>query len=400
MGFLDRLFRRRGGLTEARRAELRGDLPRAIELLAEKGKDEEMARVMILRGDAEPDPKKRLQHYTQAAQAAPATSKVNRQARVKRVSLIVALARDAAVSAATREELLAAARELEDLGEAERAAEAYALVHDTEGEARALAQAGQVERLETLLTAEQARTQGERQRAQAYGEIESLVLTGRRREALAFAEQLALEAPLDPSARERIQTLAARRVVGPSCRLLLSDRPLHLVIDDELVVGRTEGSLVIASAALSRKHLAIARALGGSSGFFVRDLGSRNGTRLRGMRVAGSLPVGEGLSLLLGGEVRVDVAPSAWLADAIDVDVGGERYVASLGPARLGVGSWRLERAADGWIELVSDGHPPAFRGDMAMPARTTLLVGDRISQARGGPAALQVLGGADTGPP
>jgi hypothetical protein len=390
MGLIDRLLRRRGALSEARKAELRGDLPRAIELWAEAGQRDEVARIMILRGDAEPDPRHRLQHYTQAVATAPKASRIEKQARVKRAALTIALAGDGAVSSATRKDLLEAARELEDLGEADRAAEAYALVRDTEGEARALAQAGQVERLETLLDAEHSKTHVERQRSQAYAEIETFTATGRRREALAAAERLALDTPLDASARERVQALEARRVGGGFFRALLSGRPVNLLLDDELVVGRTEGALIVPSAALSRKHLAIARAGGG---FVVRDLGSRNGTLLRGMRVAGALPVGDGLSLLLGGEVKLQIGPSATLKDALDVEVGGDRYVASLGTARLGIGSWRLERAADGWVELVTDDSPPAFRDDMRMATRTTLLVGDRMSPSRGGQPAVEVVG-------
>src|SRR5580700_2473597 len=128
MGLFDRLLRRRGALSDARRAELRGDLPRAAELWAEAGRLDEVARIMLLRGDAEPDPRQRLQHYTQAVATAPARSRVAKQARVKRASLTIALAGDGTVSAAMRKDLLEAARDLEDLGEADRAAEAYSLV--------------------------------------------------------------------------------------------------------------------------------------------------------------------------------------------------------------------------------------------------------------------------------
>src|SRR5208282_6240430 len=98
MGLIDRLLRRKGALEGARRAELRGDLPGAIELWAEAGRPDEVARVMLLRGDAEPEPQKRLQHYTQAVASAPKGGKLQKQARVKRASLTIALASDAAVS--------------------------------------------------------------------------------------------------------------------------------------------------------------------------------------------------------------------------------------------------------------------------------------------------------------
>jgi hypothetical protein len=390
MSLLDRLFPSRGAVAEARKAELRGDLVRAIELWSEADDPGQVARVMLLRGDSETDARLRLQHYVQAATTAPDGSDIQRQARVKRASLRLALATDASVSATTRRELIEAAKEFEELGEADRAAEAYGLLKDTEGQARALVQGGQVEQLETLLATEQDKTDEERHRAKAHAEVETLLSTGRRREALAAAERLAMEGSGDASARERVQSLRSRRLGAGVCRLLISGRPLHLLMGEEVVLGRAEGSLLIRSVALSRRHLAIVR---GEGAFQVRDLETRNGTLLRGMRMVGPMPVGDGLELMLGGQVRVVLSPSSTPPDALDIQVGGERYLAPLGPLRLGVVGWRLERASDGWIELVTDEATPPYVNDLVMVSRTTLLVGDRIAPSRGGQAALEVLG-------
>jgi hypothetical protein len=381
MSLFDRLFPGRGTAAEAKRAESRGDLAHAIELCVEAREPEEAARLMILRGDSETDPRLRLQFYAQAATTATLGTPFQRQARAKRASLRLALATDAPVSATTRRDLLEAAKELEELGETDRAAEAYALLHDTEGQARALVQGGQVEELETLLASEQSKADEDRRRHQAHAEVETLILTGRRREALAQAELLGA------SARERIDLLRSRRVAGGICRLLVLAQPITLLLDDEVVIGRTEGSLVVRSAALSRKHLAIAKK-GGVA--VVRDLGSRNGTLLRGMRIAGALPVGEGLELQLGGEVDMKMSP---VLNGLEVRMGGERYLAPLGPFHLGIESWRVERASDGWVELVTEAGAPAYRADMALAARTTLLVGDRFAQARGGEVVLEIVG-------
>jgi hypothetical protein len=389
MRLFERLFPARGTAAEARKAELRGELVRAIELWSEADEPGQAARVMILRGDSETDARLRLQHYTQAAATAPEGSPVQREARTKRASLRLAFAGDAPVSATTRRELLEAAKELEELGEADRAAEAYALLKDTEGQARALVQGGHVEQLETLLTAEQSRTDEERRRSAAYAEVETLTSTGRRREALAAAERLAMGAASDASARERVSSLRARRVTG-LCRLLVSGRPLSVVMDEEVVIGRSEGALVVRSAALSRRHLSIARR---AHEFVVQDLGSRNGTLLRGMRIAGALPVGDGLELMLGGEVRLVVKPAQGQPDLLDIEVGGEQLLASFGNLHLGISEWRLERASDGWVELVTPEGAHPYAGDLSMASRTTLLVGDRIAVKRGGEAALEVLG-------
>jgi hypothetical protein len=49
--------------------------------------------------------------------------------------------------------------------------------------------------------------------------------------------------------------------------------------------------------------------------------------------------------------------------------------------------------AADGWIELVSDGGPAAIVDGGALVTRASLLVGDAIARARGGEPVLRVLG-------
>ncbi len=388
MGLFDRLF---VGSTsaQARKAELRGDLVEAIELWTRAGKPDCAARLMLLRGDSDPDPRSRLQQYMQAIATAPPASTVARDARKKRACFILAMAGEAAVSAATRQDLAVAAKELEELGEAERAAEAYALLRDIEGEARALAQAGEVDRLEGLLSAEERRERQERALSRTYAEIESLTKTGLRREALSAAEQLAREAPQESAAREAANALRAQRLTAGISRVLVSGRPMNLLLDKEVVIGRTEGSLVVPSAALSRRHLALERS---GDGAIVRDLGSRNGTLLRGARLAGPLPVGSGLSLLLGGEVKLEVSPSSELAGGWAVRVGGEDYIATFGAARLPFGGWTLDRAADGWVELIAEGGQPVFRGEMAMATRMTLMRGDRLSLTRGSPPSLEIL--------
>lgn len=396
MGFFNHLFGGRPSAARAQRAELRGDLARAVELWAYADRPDEVARLMILRGDAEPEPRQRLLHYAQAVLTAPAGSELARSARVKRASLTLLMAEGAPVSAVARRDLLEAAKDLEAAGEAEKAAEAYALVHDPEGEARALTQAGAVDELETLLTTQHDKEQAARRRHHALGEIETFIASGRRREALAAAERLALAVPLEPAASETAHTLRTRRIAGPVSRILRSGKPIHVVLGEEVVIGRSEGSLTVRSSALSRKHVAIARVDGR---VVLRDLASRNGTLLRGMKIADFVPVGDGVEVLLAGEVPLKVTPSAAFAGAVDIQVAGESYVAPLGDARLGIGEWRLECAADGWIELVTDDRPPAYLlcgrggGGLTLASRTTLLAGDAFATTRSGEPALEILG-------
>jgi hypothetical protein len=395
LGLFDRLFGR-DDVRAARRAELTGDLARAVVLWVDAGRPDEAARVMILRGDSEPDPRARLQHYTQAAATAPALHDTNRQARHKRALLTMTLAGDAAISTVARADVLEAAKDLEAIGDPAKAAEAYALAGDPEGEAHALAKAGDVDKLEDLLSSRQTKERGDRRRQDAHGEIDLLLTGGRRRDALRAAEAFSREQPEDALAQERARSIAGRRVTGPVARIQLKGRPLTLVLGDEVVIGRTEGSLTVPSNAISRKHLSIARHAAAASGpsgeFVVRDLGSRNGTQLRGMALAGQVNVGEGLELSLGREVPLKLTPSDVLPGALGLELHGDRYVAPLGVAKLAIGEWRLEVASDGWLELVTDDAPPALMDGMTLAARITLLVGDAITSERGGDPVLRVV--------
>ena len=148
------------------------------------------------------------------------------------------------------------------------------------------------------------------------------------------------------------------------------------------------GAIAVASAAVSRQHVAIARR---GDDVVVRDLGSRNGTLLRGLALVGEAVVADAIEVRLGKEVPLLVRPATELPGAVVLEVGGMRYIAPLGPARLGVGAWRLERADDGWVELLTGDDPPAFAGAIQLAQTVTLLSGDAIARERGGAPILRL---------
>src|SRR5262249_4230856 len=155
------------------------------------------------------------------------------EAKKKRAELLMAMADGAALSAVARKDLLAAAADLESIGEEELAAKGYAMCGDTEGEARGVAGPAAVGRLEDLLTAEQAKEREGRKRADAAAEIDLLAASGRRREALAAAEEQARARPDDLVARERAEGLKGRAAKGPLARLLVRGDALALVLGDD-----------------------------------------------------------------------------------------------------------------------------------------------------------------------
>ncbi len=385
----DRFFGKGRDAEKARKAELRGDFAKAIELFVEADRPGEAARVMLLRGDAEPDHRARLQHYTHAARIAPEGTEENKLSRKKRALLMLALSGDVTLSAVHRRDVDDAARELEAIGENDKAAEAYAQLGDSEGEARALAAAGDVDRLEFLLSSEQHKERGERKRRDRQAEVDLLLTSGRRREALELLDVLARENPDEQTIRERITGLRARLAKGPIVPIALNGARLSLTFVREIVIGRSEGTVLVPSNAVSRRHLAIVPE-GGQ--IVVRDLGSRNGTQLRGLPLRGALPVGDGLELTLGREVPVLLSPSRVLPGALDLEVAGQRVTTLFGRAPLGIGDWALVEAADGLVEL-SATFPTPFLADVAMGDGSTLFIGDTFTTTRGGSPALKVLG-------
>lgn len=389
MAFFDRLFGKGKYAAQARSAELRGDLGKAAELFGEAGQPEEAARVMILRADGETDPRNKLQFLAQAAQLAAAGSERNKEARLRRAELLLALAGDASVSAVARHEVIEAAKDLEAIGKSLEAAEAYARAGDKEGEARALQAAGDVERLEFLLSTEQYKERVSRAREDKTKDVDLMIECGRRREALAALDELLAATPDDVPLRERANALRARRVVAPIVSLDMLGERWTMVLGDEVVIGRTEGSIKVSSNAVSRQHLRILRE---GSELVVRDLESRNGTQLRGINLAGTLPVRDGLDLKLGKEVTLRIHPSKKLEGAVEIEVAGQRYVAPLGPATLPVEGLALAQGTDGWVELVAKGGARCYVGDVEWTDRATLLAGDSIATQRKGEPAVRVV--------
>jgi tetratricopeptide (TPR) repeat protein len=380
-------------LSQARAAELRGDLVQAAALFAVAGCPDEAARVTVLRGDHEPRPSARVALYAEAVSTASEASAVSAEARFKHASTVVAAASGAPLTEERRHDLFQAAVDLEALGQNERAAEAYARAGDIDRQARALEHAGSVEKLDELLDGEHSREVLARRRRNAREEFGVLVAGGARREATAFAI-----ASGDEALARYGQALYARRATGCSLHAVVHGRQATLLLGESVVVGRApedvrggppRGRIVVPSAALSRAHLAIARE-GGV--VVVRDLGSRFGTSRAGVPLNGDVPVAGGIELQLGGQVELRVGPAPDWNGAVAVDVGGRRYIASLGTCWLGVGRWRLEPGVDGWVELATDDQPAAFVASMQWPKRATLLTGDAIASERGRSPEVTVL--------
>jgi hypothetical protein len=393
-GLFDRWSGKKRKEAQARRAELAGDLEGAAQLFAQAERPDEAARVLLLLADAARDAERRVVLCAQAARVGAGTD-MGQQAARRKALLSFDLVRQAH-GAPMQAEIRRAADELAAVGEWERAVEAFRLIGDTAGEIRVLKEAGAIERLEERLReTSDAERQG-RDRAQLLARIRDLDAIAERREAMRYArEWLARQA--DEQIQLELDRILGRLLSGPTVTLAIEGQTICLVLGAELTIGRTRADILVNSNAVSRQHLRLHR--DGAGRALVEDLDTRNGTTIAGARVRGAMPVGEGVELELAAEVPCRIAPAAHdsgvLAgsDALRIEVAGERYLAPLGPLRIG--SWQLYDAQDGGERFVivrtpSGAEPPHISG-YRLSAQIELCVGDELSATRDGPVVLAV---------
>ncbi|EYF07356.1 FHA domain-containing protein [Chondromyces apiculatus] len=391
MGLFERFGWGRGdGRRKAEAKELAGDLAAAVDLYIDAELHDEAARVLLLRADAEQAPERRLAFCAAAARTATSPDMVKGALRRKALMTFDLLV-GRGVSA-MRSEVLAVAQELEHSGEPERAADAYAMAGDQESEARALAAAGAIEKLEERLRVSLTEARSVRERAEVLSRISDLDRVAERRTALAEAERW-LAAHVDERVADAARAIRARLLRGPIVDLEVQGTTRRYALGDEVTLGRGDATIVIASRAISRIHARLRR--GPEGAIEIEDLGTRNGTTIAGARLSGPLRIGGEVQVLLGGEVPCRLTPLQ--EGGCEVELAGTRVVAPL--QDLAVGPWRLRCERVGPLCLVVLTTPPGadrpYLQGYQLAAAVELGTGDAIASARGGEVVFRVPGGA-----
>lgn len=398
MGLFD-LFgasRRKRAVKAGRAKERGGDLAGAAELYLAAGCGDDAARVMLLRADAEASVERRLSLASAAADAA-TSEEVKRGAQARKASLSFDVLRRSGT--ALRSELARVARDLEQAGEHLSAAEAYEQAGDREGRERALTAAGAIELLEEHLFTSQSEERADRAVDLALRRIADLDRTAERRAALELAREVMSTHPNERAA-DLARGIRARLVRGPFVELEIDGASARVALGDEITIGRSEATIVVASRAVSRKHVRIRRGLAGPT---VEDLSTRNGTMLAGARIDGPIPIGRGISIDLGGEVpcKLGVVDAPNLGSErgplVSIEVAGEVCLASLGPLVASGFRLTLESAGDDELVVLRPGASGArpFLGGFELSPRIELCAGDALAAVRNGAPVLRVLGGS-----
>lgn len=393
MGLFDLFSRGKSEVKKraARAKELSGDLEAATLAYIAAELPDEAARVLLLRADAERSADRRMAFCAMALETA-TDPEVQKKARGRKALLGLDLLRGKGGAVLTSE-VLAVARDLEEAGELERAADAFAMAGDGDGEIRVLTAAGAIERLEERLRASEVAVKSDNERAGVLRSVADLDRTAERREALALCD-----AWLAKHHDEKIAAMAlairARLLHGPIVDLLVDGDRMRFALGEELTIGR-DGTIPVGARAVSRRHARIFR---GPAGPMVEDLGTRNGTTLAGARLTAPVPIGEGLQIKLGGEIPCTLTPvgaNAGHGPLVAVSVAGDRYFAALGPLAL-LGWHVVEGGAGGATFVVlrtPSGASPPFLGEYQLAREVELCAGDAMATARGARARLQAPG-------
>ncbi len=376
----------------ARAKELAGDLEGAVEAYIEADLPDDAARVLLVRADAERSAERRLAFCASAVTLA-ASPDLQKKARARKALLGFDLLKGKGGSLLTSE-VLDVAHELEEAGELERAADAYAMAGDGDGEVRALTAAGAIERLEDRLRATETVAKSENERTGVLRKIADLDRTAERREALAMCDAW-LAKHHDEKIAAAAMSMRARLLRGPVVDLVVDGERMRFALGDEITIGRGDATILLGARAVSRQHVRLYR---GPAGPMVEDLGTRNGTTLAGARLAAPVAIGDGVTIKLGAEIPCTLAPVA-ATDAhgalIAISIAGEKTFASLGVLTL-LG-WQIAERHDGATTFVAlrtpAGASPPILGEYQLAREVELCTGDALAQARGARIRLQAPG-------
>jgi hypothetical protein len=190
-----------------------------------------------------------------------------------------------------------------ELGELKPAAELFERAGDEARAAEAYGALGDLENMERCLLSEETRRTRHQAIVDGIRRAEVLAAIGERWAAVQAAAALPQDAPEAFAVRARMRELERRLCRGRAVALRVPDGRVVRICAAPVVLGRDPAvDLPVRDPTVSRRHARIAH---GPDGFVVADAGSRAGTRIGGVPLAGPLPLGGEGELGLGEHCRL-----------------------------------------------------------------------------------------------
>lgn len=303
MTFFRRLFS--SDYRAARAAEAAGDPDGAAQHYALAGDLEAAVRMHIARAARAPDRAAEIAALRDALHWAGAEPALVAMASGALGRALYAKAKAEGIATSRDRERVREAAQLLVAGNAHgEAGDAFHAIGDLAAAAHAYSDAGLIDRVEAALAEDSKKSESEMVARDAFADYELHRRLGRRTEArIALEASLAAE-PTDDR-RRLLDTLTAELITSGRVELrvrgghgvVVCARPLVALGRDALC------DLALRAGGVSRRHAELEPT---AAGFTVKDGGSRNGTLLGGLPIAGKVALPERGTLALGEDCRVD----------------------------------------------------------------------------------------------
>ena len=379
MSFLKELFD--GRLRRARSLEGRGDFRGAAGLYAEAGMPLEAAKALLHAAERASKPEERVAAWLDALRTLPeGAHDLRKEAEIKLGRSVLSEAQaHGAAGTLERDRLADAAERLERNGAFTDAADAWELLGQKDDLARCLELGGEIERLEAVLGKTNDDDAASAKIRRLVSEAELAAELGDRDSARTALREAVALAPNDVDLLRMLRELEGRWIGGR--RVVLSYQRAGVSVGLTLVgrlpvtLGRSDADVVVRGGSVSRSHCELYRQ-GGA--LFVKDLGSRNGTLVKGIPIAAALRLEGSTEVGLGEDATIRVVP---LEEGADIEVlrgldRGQRTLA--GTDRLPLPGLRAEVVFEGDRTLLSPLDGASIRlGARTIHARIDLLLGD-----------------------
>jgi tetratricopeptide (TPR) repeat protein len=351
VNFLRRVFS--GDYRRGQAAEAAGDLDRAAECYGLAGEREDAMRMHLLRAARAGSRTLEIAALRDALHWA-GDDPVLRQRPAAALggALLKNLQAEGIATERDRERVREAAELLAAGGEHQRAGEALDNIGDSLAAANVFSAGGLVEMMEEALAKDDDGQRRSREEQSAFANYQTNMSIGRRDEARIDLQQCIHSVEGSAEYRRLLATLETKLITGGRVELLVRSRQVLVVCAvKRVVLGRDAlCDLALRSGGVSRQHAEI-EVHSDPTRFTLHDLGSRNGTSVGGLPVAGHLPLLDTGRFSLGDECVVDfeVVQAEQIAPVLQLRVnsgldrgsmllaGTEQVAIDLTPAELGV---------------------------------------------------------------
>lgn len=295
-------------------AEAAGQLDQAAERYALAGEYEHAARVHLARSERASNRATEIAALRDALHWAGDDNELRRQIHIRLGRTLLAKAQAEGIATHTdKQKVREAAEMLMAGGDFEHAGKAFESIDDLQRAAIAYGRGGLVDQMEQVLGKDDERSQKNREVDDAYARYELQLRLGERDEARDALRACVAAAENKAEYRRLLDTLESRLITGGTVVIRRRQGPeLILTALSTVVLGRDPlCQMPLRSTGVSRRHAEIAMgAAGDKPRFHLRDLDSRNGTRIGDLPLAGAVPLAGTGTFRLGDHCIVEFAES------------------------------------------------------------------------------------------